>query len=144
MPGVWGPYYSAILPEFWLLEGGQTAVGSLIDHIMESHPAYQEAVAEAAAKSKPVHAYLDDQVSILAGKLDLTDTAYLTADLHIWPDYHGNRAPLADPDMTGMVCGLRLEKSSVQNLALHYLAAIQAVAYGTKAIVEQIKSHSDR
>ncbi len=44
VPGVWGPYFSAVLPGMWLLEGGQTAVGSLMDHLLQTHPAYDEAV----------------------------------------------------------------------------------------------------
>ncbi len=44
VPGVWGPYFSAVLPGMWLLEGGQTAVGSLMDHLLQTHPAYEEAV----------------------------------------------------------------------------------------------------
>lgn len=50
VPGVWGPYFSAILPNLWLLEGGQTAVGKLLDHILETHPAFELAKAEAQSK----------------------------------------------------------------------------------------------
>ena len=42
IPGIWGPYFSAILGDYWLHEGGQSAVGSLIDHLIQSHPAYYE------------------------------------------------------------------------------------------------------
>lgn len=37
--GVWGPYYSAMVPGMWLNEGGQSATGKLIDHIIDTHPA---------------------------------------------------------------------------------------------------------
>lgn len=40
VPGVWGPYYSAMIPKMWLAEGGQSATGRLIDHIIETHPAF--------------------------------------------------------------------------------------------------------
>ena len=30
------------IPGMWLLEGGQSATGSLLDHIITTHPAYQE------------------------------------------------------------------------------------------------------
>ena len=30
VPGVWGPYYSAMVPHFWSNEGGQSAAGQLV------------------------------------------------------------------------------------------------------------------
>ena len=41
--GVWGPYFSAVLPGLWLLEGGQSASGKLVDHVIDTHPASEEA-----------------------------------------------------------------------------------------------------
>jgi len=29
-PGVWGPYYSVGVPEFWTNEGGQSLAGKLV------------------------------------------------------------------------------------------------------------------
>ena len=63
--------------------------------------------------------------------------------MHILPDFHGNRSPLADPEMKGSMVGLNLEASK-ENLALIYLATIQALAYGTKAIVDRLKSKGHR
>jgi ribulose kinase len=39
VPGVWGPYLDAMLPDLWLMVGGQSVSGKLIDHIVETHPA---------------------------------------------------------------------------------------------------------
>ena len=39
MEGVWGPYYSAMVPGYWLSEGGQSATGKLIDYLIDCHPA---------------------------------------------------------------------------------------------------------
>ena len=47
VPGVWGPYYSGMVPGLWLNEGGQSAAGAAVDHLIRSHPAYDEAVAAA-------------------------------------------------------------------------------------------------
>jgi len=35
--GIWGPYFSAMIPSMWLTEGGQSAVGALIDHVVFRH-----------------------------------------------------------------------------------------------------------
>lgn len=51
IPGIWGPYYSAMIPKFWLTEGGQSATGALIDHIIFSHSANVELIQEASKKN---------------------------------------------------------------------------------------------
>ena len=42
----------------------------------------------------------------------------------MWPDYHGNRSPLADPSLTGAVVGLSLDTDTA-SLATLYLATLQ-------------------
>lgn len=45
--GIWGPYVDAIFPGFYLHEGGQSATGILLDHIVKSHPSYKDALENA-------------------------------------------------------------------------------------------------
>ncbi|GFS40187.1 FGGY family of carbohydrate kinase [Actinidia rufa] len=60
--------------------------------------------------------------------------AALTSDIHVLPDFHGNRSPIADPKAKGIVCGLTLDTSDKQ-LALLYLATVQGIAYGYPIIL---------
>lgn len=137
IPGVWGPYFGAMLPGWWLTEGGQSASGALLDFVIDTHPALPALDALAAQCGETRYQVLNAGILALAGKAGLPHVALLTRDLHLL-DYHlGNRSPFADPRARGMVDGLTLDKS-LDNLALLYLAAVQAVAYGTRAIVEAL------
>jgi ribulose kinase len=42
VPGVWGPYASAMVPGLALNEGGQSAAGKLLDFVTSTHAAYPE------------------------------------------------------------------------------------------------------
>ena len=55
---MWGPYSSALLPGLWLLEGGQSAAGKLVDHIINTHPANAEAKRRAGDNS--VYCFLEE------------------------------------------------------------------------------------
>ncbi|XP_031349869.1 FGGY carbohydrate kinase domain-containing protein isoform X2 [Photinus pyralis] len=132
-PGVWGPYYSAMVPGMWLNEGGQSATGKLLDHIIETHPAY----ATMKTKIGDIHVqqYLSDVLRRLANDRGLECVDFLTTDVHVWPDFHGNRSPVADPTLKGAICGLSLSADE-ENLAVIYLATVQA--YGTRHILETL------
>src|SRR5262249_55219268 len=131
--GIWGPYFSAMVPDLWLTEGGQSATGALIDHVIRSHARYGKLAAEATAAGPSGYAPLNDVLDELAHGAAFP--AELTRALHVLPDHHGNRSPRADPTLRGMISGLRLT-SSVEALALTYLATIQAIAHGTRHIID--------
>lgn len=130
VPGVWGPYYSAMVPGYWLAEGGQSATGSLIDHVIRTHAQSEVLFREARAKATTVYDLLNQRLDRLASE----NQHQLTAEIHVLPYFHGNRSPRADPTLRGMVSGLKLS-DSVDSLALFYLATIQAIAHGTRHII---------
>ncbi|XP_074105650.1 FGGY carbohydrate kinase domain-containing protein isoform X2 [Cotesia typhae] len=134
--GVWGPYYSAMVPSLWLNEGGQSTTGKLLDHIIENHAAAAEIRTKIYGKMH-VQQYLSDLLKSMAEHNNYPDISFLTKDLHVWPDFHGNRSPLADPTLLGMISGLSLS-SNEEDLALLYLSTIQALTYGTKHILEAL------
>ncbi|VEI21711.1 Ribulokinase [Serratia plymuthica] len=136
--GVWGPYYSAILPEYWLNEGGQSATGALIDHVIQSHPCYQDLLTQAKTQGQTIYEVLNALLRRMAGEPE--DIAFLTQDIHMLPYFHGNRSPRANPTLTGTLTGLKLSRTP-EDMALHYLATIQAIALGTRHIIETM-NHS--
>jgi FGGY-family pentulose kinase len=141
VPGVWGPYYAAMVPGLWLSEAGQSATGALLDHVVSSHARGAELLRRAAAEGSHVHALLNARLQHLERSVPFP--AALTRDLHVYPDFHGNRSPLADPSLRGMISGLRLS-DSVDALALSYLATVQAVAHGTRHIIDVMNAHGHR
>ncbi|XP_066587355.1 FGGY carbohydrate kinase domain-containing protein isoform X2 [Prorops nasuta] len=123
--GVWGPYYSAMIPGLWLNEGGQSATGKLLDHVINTHPATPE-ILKSLSGNKHIQQYLSELLQSMAEKKNLGNISYLTKDIHVWPDFHGNRSPIADSTLQGMISGLSLALDE-ENLAMLYLATVQAL-----------------
>jgi FGGY-family pentulose kinase len=136
VPGVWGPYFSAMVPDMWLNEGGQSATGALIDYTIESHARGAELAQEARTRGTTVYELLNERLDALAARAPFP--ADLARDLHVLPYHHGNRSPRADPTLRGMVSGLSLA-SDVDALALLYLATMQAIAHGTRQIIDALR-----
>jgi FGGY-family pentulose kinase len=141
VPGIWGPYFSAMIPGLWLTEGGQSATGALIDHVIRSHCRGAELEQEARAQGTTPQALLNGRLDALAAGVRFE--AELTRDLHVLPYFHGNRSPRADPTLRGIVSGLKLS-DSVDSLALVYLATLQAIAHGTRHIIDTMNAHGYR
>ncbi|GMP36445.1 hypothetical protein CsSME_00008575 [Camellia sinensis var. sinensis] len=143
IPGIWGPYWSAMVPEYWLTEGGQSATGALLDHIIENHVASSHLANRAASKGISVFQLLNKILESMMHDLGSPFIGALTDDIHVLPDFHGNRSPFADPKSKGIVCGLTLDTGEKQ-LALLYLATVQGIAYGTRHIVDHCNAHGHK
>ncbi|KAF9612867.1 hypothetical protein IFM89_004283 [Coptis chinensis] len=143
IPGVWGPFWSAMVPEYWLTEGGQSATGALLDYIINNHAAAPHLANRAASKGISMFELLNNILESMTRDLNVPFLSALTEDVHVLPDFHGNRSPIADPKAKGMVCGLTLDTSE-QQLSLLYLATVQGIAYGTRHIVEHCNSHGHK
>jgi FGGY-family pentulose kinase len=135
--GIWGPYFSAMIPGLWLTEGGQSATGALIDQVIFSHAASIPLQAEAKAQGKTIYELLNARLEAMALAEGVLSPAHLTGELHVQPDFHGNRSPRANPTLRGAISGLTLS-ATPDDLARQYLATIQAIAYGTRHILEEM------
>ncbi|SFE96523.1 FGGY-family carbohydrate kinase [Paracidovorax wautersii] len=131
VPGVWGPYFSAMVPQTWLNEGGQSAAGAAIDQLLSMHPLAAEMQAQAQDEALPARL-----AQLVAQRTaDLSDAVLLAEGLHVVPEFLGNRAPHADPHARAAILGLGMERD-IDSLLAMYVAGICGIAYGLRQIIE--------
>jgi FGGY-family pentulose kinase len=124
--GGWGPYFGATLADCWMSEGGQSATGALLDHIIRWHGAGGEP--DAAA-----HRRIAERVT----ELRAAEGEAFAARLHVLPDFHGNRSPLADPQAVGVISGLTLDATFDSLCRLYWRTAV-GIALGMRHILETL------
>jgi len=134
-PGVWGPYWSAMLPNYWLTEGGQSAAGALVEWTLQESGASANLFHKAQQRGCHPIQLINEWVAALEA-----NESEPTRNLHVLADHHGNRSPRARPDARGSVYGLTLERGENQ-LARLYLATLQAIAFGTRHIIETLREN---
>lgn len=141
VPGVWGPYYSGMVPEFWLNEGGQSAAGAAIDHLLKSHPGFGEVGAAARNEGLDLIEYLERRIIARSG--DASRAALLARDVHVLPEFIGNRSPYADPDTRAVIAGLDLD-TDIASMERLFVAGLCGLAYGLAEVIEAFATHGVR
>jgi len=124
LAGFWGPYADVTLPGYFMTEGGQSATGALLDHIVRLHAAGGQPTSER-------HAAIIERVQALR---EASGDAF-GAGLHVLPDFHGNRSPLAEPGARGVISGLTLDPSFDALCAIYWRACV-GIALGVRHIME--------
>jgi L-ribulokinase len=118
IPGICGIVPGAILPGFYGIEAGQSAVGDIfkwwVEVVCEGNAARHLRLTTEVAKQKPG----------ASGLLALD-----------WQN--GNRTILVDPLLTGLIVGCTLHTTQAEI----YRALIEATAFGARAIIERIKEY---
>lgn len=133
VPGVWGPYFSAMVPGMWLNEGGQSAAGAAIEQLLDLHPAAAAAHTAARAAGLSLPAYL---AGLAEAKAQVpSDTVQLANGLHVVPEFLGNRAPFADPHARAVISGLGMDRD-ISSLVALYIAGLCGIGYGLRQILE--------
>ncbi|KAF6157025.1 hypothetical protein GIB67_027827 [Kingdonia uniflora] len=90
IPGVWGPFWSAMLPEYWLTEGGKSATGALLDYILNNHVAAPHLANHAASQCIFTFELLNKMLESMMNESKAPFLAILKEDLYVLPDFHGN------------------------------------------------------
>ncbi|MEI8294774.1 MAG: ribulokinase [bacterium] len=118
IPGICGIVKGAILPGFFGIEAGQSAVGDIfkwwIESVCEGDAALYASLAREAATLEPG----------ASGLLALD-----------WNN--GNRTILVDPMLTGLLLGTTLHTTKAEI----YRALIEATAFGARAIIERVEEY---
>jgi L-ribulokinase len=121
IPGICGIVKGAILPGFFGIEAGQSAVGDIfkwwVEGVLGGDAATHAELTDQAAKQRP------GQAGLLA--LD-------------WNN--GNRTILVDQRLTGLILGQDLYTTRADI----YRALIEATAFGARAIIERLQQYGVR
>ncbi|WMT91858.1 FGGY-family carbohydrate kinase [Pelagibacterium sp. H642] len=124
MRGIWGPYYGAVLPGLWFSEGGQSASGAALDYVLGLY----------GLRGAEAHEEMIARIERLR-----QDEPELAPRLHVLPDFHGNRSPLADPHALGVISGLTLD-GSLDGLARLYWRTMVGLALGVRQILQTLNA----
>ena len=131
-PSTWGPHFGVALPDLWMNEGGQSVSGALLDHICRIWGGGADA-------GPPLHARICARIA----ELRAAEGWDLAGRLHVVPDFHGNRSPLADPLALGVISGLSMD-ASFDGLCRLYWRTSVAVALGLRHILERLAESGHR
>ena len=129
VPGVWGPYHSAMIPGLWLSEGGQSAAGEAIAQIIATHPAS----AGIRTGGGSIQDHLLSRLQALCP--DVSEAVHLAGSRMVVPDFLGNRAPHADPHAGAVLSGLGMDRGEGDLLGF-YVAGLYGIGYGLRQIIE--------
>jgi len=132
VPGVWGPYYSAMVPGLWLNEGGQSAAGAAIDHLVHMHPASEQTVKTARDSGIGLSQWLSQEAERRGGA---QAAPQLIGGVHVVPEFLGNRSPYSDPDARAVIAGLSMD-TRLDSLVALYMAGICGLGYGARQILQ--------
>ena len=124
-----GYLFCAIVPDQWLAEGGQSAAGAALDHLVTLHAVADVARAEATAQSMSLTAWLG--MLAMDAPADASEVASLADSLHVVPEFPGNRAPFADPDARAVIKRLGMG-TSLSSLVVPYVAGVLGLGYGCR------------
>lgn len=121
IPGLCGIVPESVLPHFYGLEAGQSAVGDIFNWFVSTiRPGGEQAGSHAAL----THG---------AEKLRPGESGLLGLDWH-----NGNRTVLVDQRLTGLMIGISLHTTPAEI----YRALIESTAFGAKTIIAQLEKFS--
>ena len=124
----WGPYPDAIIKDKWLIEGGQSSTGSIINWFVEIITQLQKGNNKSKKNIFNRLDELEDEMYKIAPGSD----GLLTLDY-----WQGNRTPRRDPEAKGIIFGLTLAHGVTHILRSFY----EGISFGTKHIIQTFEEN---
>ena len=118
VPGICGIVNGSIMPDYFGIEAGQSAVGDLLKWWVEG----------VCRGGDALHA----QLSVEASTLAPGESGLIALDWN-----NGNRTILVDTRLTGVILGQTLHSTRAEI----YRALIEATAFGARAIIERMRDY---
>lgn len=138
VPGVWGPYRDVLGKNYWAAEGGQSMTGALLAHVLSTHPAFAELGVLSESSNLSKFEFLNSRLENLKVLKNQRSVVSLAKNIFFYGDFHGNRSPIADPNMRASIIGQSMDVS-LDSLAIEYLAACEFIGQQTRHIVERME-----
>jgi D-ribulokinase len=82
--------------------------------------------------------FLEQRIVSRSGSLG--EAALFARDIHVLPEFLGNRSPFADPDSRSVVAGMDLDVD-IGSMERLFVAGLCGLAYGLADVVEAFRSH---
>ena len=127
VPGVCGIVKDGILPGLWGYEAGLGCVGDAFGWFADNCLS-PDLLDEARERNLP-------PVSLLTEKIGAMEPGECGVMALNW--WNGNRNPLCDGDLSGLFVGMTLTTTPVDM----FRALVEATAFGTRLIIENLRSH---
>lgn len=124
--GISGVAYDGVLPGYYGYEAGQAAVGDIYDWFVNQLAPY-----DYACEAEERNCTLFDIMGEKASALKAGESGLIALD---W--WNGNRSMLNNSNLSGMILGMTLRTTPEEI----YRALIEATAFGTKKIIDEIEA----
>ncbi|WP_102275765.1 ribulokinase [Cytobacillus massiliigabonensis] len=125
--GISGVVEDGIIPGLYAYEAGQAAVGDIFAWFIDKNvPTY--ICENAVSEGKTIHELLEEK----SNKLKPGESGLIALD---WQN--GNRTPLVDADLSGLLIGLTLSTTPEEI----YRALIESTAFGTRTIIDTFRKN---
>lgn len=122
--GLWGGFPDAVIPGLYMIEGGQTSTGSIVQWFHDKFSLEEQITPNEQCSD------FYERINKRAMELEAGSEGLIVLDF-----WQGNRTPYTDPKARGLIWGLSLAHESHHV----YRAILEGIAYGTENVLQTMR-----